>query len=318
MNRRELPVVLMFAAMTTSACSSIQVNSIPHSSGPGVESSPSVATQVSDISGKQSFSLLSATTVQQFESDNEEQGFTALLRRDAKYFLTAPARWERSEWSRLGLGIVAVAASAALDDEVRALVKNNSSPASETIADAFQPFGQEYSWGVLAAFYLGGRRFENERARAVASDGLAASVIAAGVIPPILKTAVGRRRPSQTEKTFDQGKGGGSFPSGHTTQAFALASVISSHYKSPWVKASAYGVAALVGAARMENNGHYASDVIAGALIGTLVGRTIVRLHRGEGSEIRVAPVLSADGKSGVVALEFDAGDLLRRWRRNR
>lgn len=322
MNRRVLPGLLIFAAMTASACSSLQVHSIPYPRGPEVESSTPISSQSSDNSGGRSFSILSAKTMQTLASGEREQGFTGLLRQDAQYFLTAPVRWERREWTRLGMGIVAVAASAALDEEIRDFIENNSSPASESMAGAFEPFGQEYSWGVLAAFYLGGRHFQNEQASAVARDGLAASVIAAGVITPILKTVVGRKRPSQTEGTFALREGGASFPSGHTTQAFALASVISSHYQSPWVKASAYGIASLVGAARMQNNGHYASDVIAGAVIGTLVGRTVVRLHRGEGSDIRIAPVLSPDGKSGAIALEFDASQLLRRarpgrWRRH-
>ena len=71
-----------------------------------------------------------------------------------------------------------------------------------------------------------------------------------------------------------------SFPSGHTTQAFALASVISGHYDDAWVKYSSYTVAGLVGIARSYHDAHFASDVLAGALVGTLVGQSVVEHNR--------------------------------------
>ena len=67
-----------------------------------------------------------------------------------------------------------------------------------------------------------------------------------------------------------------SFPSGHTTEAFALASVIADHYQESWVGYASYSVAGLVGIARSYHGAHFASDVLAGALIGTLVGKSVV------------------------------------------
>jgi len=127
----------------------------------------------------------------------------------------------------------------------------------------------------------------------VAEDGLASSLIAAGVISPILKLTVSRARPSQAESTFDRDRGGMSFPSGHATQAFAVASVIAAHYDSPWVKVAAYGLAGLVGLARMEQGEHFASDVLAGALIGTAVGNAVVRFHDSERLHISFAPSMN-------------------------
>jgi len=77
-----------------------------------------------------------------------------------------------------------------------------------------------------------------------------------------------------------------SFPSGHTTEAFALASVIAGHYEETWVACASYSVAGLVGVARSYHGAHFASDVLAGALIGTLVGKSVVarnsRLREGK------------------------------------
>jgi len=74
-----------------------------------------------------------------------------------------------------------------------------------------------------------------------------------------------------------------SFPSGHTTAAFAFASLVSaetSHWwpNSRWIIGPiVYGGAALTGVSRIYNNAHWASDVIAGAAIGTLTGIKVFR-----------------------------------------
>ncbi|HJW72521.1 MAG TPA: phosphatase PAP2 family protein [Geothrix sp.] len=59
-----------------------------------------------------------------------------------------------------------------------------------------------------------------------------------------------------------------------------VAEVSAEHDPEPWVQWFAFGLATLVGAARIERNAHFASDVVGGALIGTLRGRTTVRRNQ--------------------------------------
>jgi membrane-associated phospholipid phosphatase len=216
---------------------------------------------------------------------------------------TAPLSWQGADWARFGLGVAAVGGAILLDEDLREIVDRNNTGAVRKTANALAPFGSEYSFGTLGAFYLAGKLLKNEKALAVAEDGLASSVIAAGVISPILKATVGRRRPSQTESTFSRDGGGVSFPSGHTTQAFAVASVIAAHYQSFWVQAAAYGVAGLVGLSRMEQGAHYASDVLAGALIGVAVGNAVVRFNDSERFRLSVVPAVNP--RSRGVAVMF-------------
>lgn len=65
-----------------------------------------------------------------------------------------------------------------------------------------------------------------------------------------------------------------SFPSGHTAVAFAAASVIDKRYGgvAGW---GAYTAAALAGEARIADNHHYLSDVVAGAVLGTVIGHLV-------------------------------------------
>lgn len=71
------------------------------------------------------------------------------------------------------------------------------------------------------------------------------------------------------------------FPSGHTTTAFAIATIFAGQYNSGWVVPTvAYSLASLVGVTRMIQHAHWASDVFVGAWLGYLCGRQIVATHR--------------------------------------
>ena len=96
-----------------------------------------------------------------------------------------------------------------------------------------------------------------------------------------VKYAVGRVRPNPAIHTFEfkPFSGAQSFPSGHASQAFAVATAIAENYPAWWVQALCYGGAGLVGYARIEQNAHYTSDVVAGALLGWSVARSVVHRH---------------------------------------
>lgn len=90
----------------------------------------------------------------------------------------------------------------------------------------------------------------------------------------LLKKATHTLRPDGSSYT--------SFPSGHTTQAFAAATFLSEEYKDryPWMPYASYSVASSVGLLRMANNRHYISDVLVGAGIGYLAMKTAYWTHR--------------------------------------
>lgn len=230
-----------------------------------------------------------------------------LLFDDARYILTAPARWGRQEWLTFSLATAGVGAALILDRPVQERIQRNRNGTTDRIAEIVEPFGTYYSLAVLGGFYLTGAAFNNPKAEAVALDGIAASLIASGIITPALKVAVGRSRPSEGEGAYDFhpfGEGR-SFPSFHATQAFAVASVIATHYDPVWVKGTAYGVAALVGLARMNNNAHFLSDVTAGALIGTSVGVATVEFNRQQRGAISFTPMIDRERRGMTVQFHY-------------
>ena len=101
---------------------------------------------------------------------------------------------------------------------------------------------------------------------------LTSTFISTGVIVWGMKEIIGRKRP------LDDVVGNPAFPSGHTAYAFAGATLLGNRY--PKLRIPLYIGAGLVGLTRIYLGRHYASDVIAGAAVGTITG-TLVSRHRG-------------------------------------
>lgn len=227
--------------------------------------------------------LLLFILAQAARADDTPPSYPEMVVDDVKHVLTAPARWNDQDWRNVGWSALAVVGTAVvvdrpLRDEMRRHAPNNNKFMTQV-----ERFGAQYAVGVVGAFYVAGKLGDNDNAVQVAEDALSASLIASGIISPAIKLAAGRSRPRANAGTYNFKpftNANASFPSGHTTEAFALASVIANHYEDTWVTCASYSVAGLVGVARTYHDAHFASDVVAGAMIGTLVGKSVVSYNR--------------------------------------
>ena len=234
--------------------------------------------------------------------------------KDTVGILGAPLHWSAKNWLVFG-GIAAgvVAVGFAFDYPMRNKTQANQTQALDDMTKVVEPFGAEYSWAVIGAYGIAGFVFKAPDAKNIFFDSIMASILASGIITPTLKFVIGRQRPreSNSDTVFHPFSGSdNSFPSGHATQAFAVASVISAHSDQVWVSVTAYTLAGLVGFARIYHNEHWTSDVTAGALIGTFVGRGVVainnRIRSGEGKvSVSFAPLYGDGVKGGAVTVVF-------------
>jgi undecaprenyl-diphosphatase len=96
------------------------------------------------------------------------------------------------------------------------------------------------------------------------------SVITAAIFTQALKVAVSRQRPYQKYAGIYPNKieDGRSFPSAHTSLAFATATSLSLQYKKWYITLPAFVWAGSVGYSRMKLGEHYPTDVLAGAAVG--------------------------------------------------
>jgi len=204
---------------------------------------------------------------------------------DAKALATAPLHWNHSQWQRLGEGAAAVVVVGLLDKPIEDAIQRNRSSFTNSFAKFVTPFGGGRALQITALMFAGGALMHDRRLEGAGRDGLISELLAAGVVTPILKRLAGRARPFVGEGThsFHPSKSADgdyeSFPSGHATNAFAAATAIAAHYDSKIVKVLTYSLATGVAFARTNDNVHWPSDVLAGALIGRAVAKGITFRH---------------------------------------
>ncbi len=235
-----------------------------------------------------------------------KKGYWYLVLLDTKEVFTAPARWDTRDWLMLGGIAAGIGTVAAFDEDLQRFIRHHRSHAVTQIFDGAQPLGNEYAIGIVGAFYLTGEIFKDPRAKATALDSISATAIASGLVATTLKYAIGRARPSNKQGAYDfePFTSNDSFCSGHTTEAFTLASVISDHYESTWVAFTAYSLAGMVGYARLNNNRHWSSDVLAGAAVGTFVGKTVVRFNK-EHRKVSLQPIVGPDMRGAQISVPW-------------
>ena len=201
-----------------------------------------------------------------------------------------------------------------LAEEMRdgALQRNG---ALRSTAKAFDAAGDP---GVLIAsvvMYGAGRATHAPRLQRIGLHATEA-VMVAGATTSLLKVVAGRQRPYIRAGDADDftplrvGGGHTSFPSGHTTVAFAFASAVTAELatgstRAAWIGGPLlYGGAGLVGIARMYDDKHWASDVVLGAGIGTLAGIETVafsRVHPSNRIERMLGDVTIIPNSNGVM-----------------
>jgi membrane-associated phospholipid phosphatase len=123
------------------------------------------------------------------------------------------------------------------------------------------------------------------------------SLILAGGMSYALKYSLGRSRPyhGHDASEFAPYSGNTSFPSGHTTAAFALVTPWVYYYPSPFTYAL-LGVAGGTAVARVAKQHHWPTDVAAGAALGFLTARFLSKRHMASSSGISIQPVALGDG----------------------
>jgi hypothetical protein len=97
------------------------------------------------------------------------------------------------------------------------------------------------------------------------------------VVTEALKYSFGRERPYQGDGSGAFFHGGTSFPSEHSSAAWAVAGVIAHEYPGTFPKLLAYGLASTVSFSRIRARQHFPSDVVVGSTIGYLIAQSVYR-----------------------------------------
>src|SRR6478672_895436 len=190
---------------------------------------------------------------------------------------------------------VATVAVAPLDRYFAHRLQDSSTQSNRWLhgaATGFRILGSEGSLAAGAGLYLIGRASKKTRTADVGLHSVEA-MVTADLVTTGMKVFFGRARPFvDVSNNYDFQLFRGisddkyrSFPSGHSTNAFAFAATVSRETEMWWPRSRwyigtvMYGGATLVGLSRMYNNQHWASDVIGGAAVGTIVALKVVKFQ---------------------------------------
>lgn len=188
---------------------------------------------------------------------------------DIKLYFTAPLRWNAEDWAWFGGALVAIGASHHFDSQVRTHFTQHLQPGQTINSDDVQDIIPTVlvlgaTWGY--SHWTQDSAGEREAWAMVEAAGLS-TVTAYG-----LKFAARRLGPDQTSDPDEWFKSGGkSFPSEHSTAAFAVGTVLaeSGNDDYRWVRRFlGYGLGIATSYLRLEHNAHWLSDTFAGAALG--------------------------------------------------
>ena len=197
---------------------------------------------------------------------------------DTKLYFTSPLRWDEEDWLYFGGALIAIGAAHSFDERVRDHFATgskailNGGEDKNSLRDAAPTVALIAGTG-LSAWYMDDRDGYRE------TWALIEAAAFSGATAEVLGYATGRERPDATTSSNEWGKGGDSFPSLHTTVAFAVGTVFaeSGNDEYRWIRRIiGYGVAGATAYVRVDENVHWLSDTVAGAALGIATAKFVL------------------------------------------
>jgi len=205
---------------------------------------------------------------------------------DQAYFWSMPAHLKGKDVSWIAPLSLFSGIFVATDRDTAGALGNNRTRLR--ISRRISRFGALYSTSATAAlFYLAGRKISDPRLRETGSLAFEATLDGV-VVSEVLKTVTQRPRPMESNGSGRFFHGGRSFPSGHSINAWALASIVAHEYSdSRTMQVLSYGVAGAVSISRFTSRAHFLSDVLVGSAIGYGIGTHVFYKRHDKGNPAR-------------------------------
>jgi membrane-associated phospholipid phosphatase len=213
---------------------------------------------------------------------------------DTKEFVVSPAKWKKKQWIEFGTVTAAGILAYTQDEKIQKYFVNHQSETASNLSKyIFEPFGNgKGTCVVIGNLYATGWLLKDKR---LAGTSLTAAkafgISSVGAL--IIKQLTHRHRPYQDDVPDHANWDGPfssieytSFPSGHSTAAFSLATVFAMEYSSTiWVPVLAFTLATGTAVSRLYDNKHWASDVVIGSALGFVTGRFMWKQSKKNGKK---------------------------------
>jgi len=245
------------------------------------------------------------------KKDKLSKEFFLSCKDDFLNVLVSPKEWKGKSLltfsAIVGAGFLLYAA----DGDIHLWSQNNQSPLSRDFFEFITHFGDGYVLlGLMTALYATGEVFQQNSLRKTALLSLESWLISGAVVGG-LKFVSGRARPYTGESShsfhpFSTKSRFNSFPSGHSSSAFAVATVIAKQSEEAYVDIFAYTIASLVALSRNSVNKHWPSDILIGSAIGYFVAEKICSLDKDRDSDrVRINLQLSRLRRAVSITFSF-------------
>jgi membrane-associated phospholipid phosphatase len=191
---------------------------------------------------------------------------------DTAAYFTSPLHWDTHGWELFGGTVATIIVAHQVDGTVRdhfagkdpVLSGREKNSTTEALPAA----------ALVAGTWVAAWASDSDAGRSEAYRMLEAAALG-GVTTEALKFAAARQRPNETLQVDAWRKGGSSFPSLHATAAFAIGTVFAESGTDDyrWLRRIiGYGVAGGTAYARLHDNAHWLSDLVAGTAVGVYAG----------------------------------------------
>lgn len=245
------------------------------------------------------------------KKDKLNKEFFLSCKDDFLEVLVSPKEWKGKDLSKFSAIVGAGLLLYALEGDIHRWNQDNKDPFSKKFFEFITQFGDGYVlFGLMTALYATGEVFQQNSLRKTALLSIE-SWLTAGVIVGGLKFVFGRARPYTDEGSnffhpFSTKAGFNSFPSGHASSAFAVATVIADQSEEALIDVLAFGIASLVAMSRNAIDKHWPSDILIGSAIGYFVGKKICSLNEDRDSDrVRINLQLSRQRQAVSITFSF-------------
>ncbi len=191
-----------------------------------------------------------------------------------------------------------------IDEPIRDFSQSHKSPFKSRLFGVDNYYGGKYTPLAVLGLYTVGLLGKNQALR---EAGLRTSqaIVYTGIITVITKEIFGRSRPytdkgSTSFHPFAFQGNYRSFFSGHTSLTFSISTVLAGEIDNIYWKIFWYGLATVVGGARIYHDKHWFSDVVTGAVVGYAVGRFVVI------NSNKYINTIGADTQAGTYQINFN------------
>jgi membrane-associated phospholipid phosphatase len=209
------------------------------------------------------------------DTDYSARGLFKRGLQDQKDIYTLPLHRRNLKWTALFLA--GTAGLIAADKHISGEIGTEHTNVSDTISNV----GLYSMIGSVGILGLSGWKTGDSHERETAILG-AEAFANSGIVLLATQLIAGRQRPLEGNHEGDFWKNNtidSSFPSGHSTFTWTLASVVAHEYPSPWVQFLTYGTATTVSITRVTALRHFPADVAVGAVFGYFIGQHIFHSH---------------------------------------